>query len=331
MPEDVVQLQAALAARSVVKNWSTGAELVELLRTAHEAGWLSRLRNGTTAVALAASTGIPVESAADVLSVLGSAEVVEADGGSWHLTPSFAALVDGVAGVDLSATLASTDLTRAEIARAAEPANGLDGAQALTVARDSGVRVGPGAQALYGLIYQALPEYRGLLEQGGPVLDVGSGIGGTLLTTVSLFDQLHGVGVEVVAEIATELRSRTQAAGLADRVEIRAVDARELNDEGVFAASFWAQPFFAGDARPGTLAAIHRALRPGGLLLMQELFPPLTEQAGAREHLDQLFHRRAGATFGRSAEELAAEAEKAGFHDPEITTTALGRVLTVRR
>ncbi|MBB4689004.1 SAM-dependent methyltransferase [Amycolatopsis jiangsuensis] len=333
MAEDggVERIQAAMAARSAVRGWSTGAELLALLRAAHDAGWLSRLRNGATAAELAGSSGIAAGQVTDALSVLGNAEVAQAHEDYWLLTPAFAALVDGVAGIELPAVLAAVDLSRSEIARVAEPVRRLGGADALTLAEDSGLRVTAGTQTLFGLIHEALPEFRELLEKGGPLLDVGSGVGGFLLTTTSLFDRLHAVGVEVVEEVAAELRSRAHQAGLAERVEIRTLDARELTDEGTFAASFWAQPFFAAEARPGTLAAIRRAVRPGGLLLMQELFPPLTEQAGSRDRLDQLFHRRQGATFGRSAEELAAEAVAAGFRDPEIVETPLGRLVAVRR
>jgi hypothetical protein len=37
---------------------------------------------------------------------------------------------------------------------------------------------------------------------------VGSGIGGALLTTLTLFDKLRAVGVEIVLEVAAELGRR---------------------------------------------------------------------------------------------------------------------------
>ncbi|MCA1283501.1 hypothetical protein, partial [Saccharopolyspora sp. 7B] len=36
---------------------------------------------------------------------------------------------------------------------------------------------------LYQVLYQALPDYQDRLARGGPLLDVGSGVGGALLTT----------------------------------------------------------------------------------------------------------------------------------------------------
>jgi predicted methyltransferase len=97
--------------------------------------------------------------------------------------------------------------------------------------------------------------------------------------------------------------------------------------------SFWAQPFFDPSARADTLAVIFRALRPGGLLLVQELFPPVSEEdeTNVRVRLDRLFLEQHHGTFGRAAEALAAEAEAAGFRDSEIVTTPLGRLVLTHK
>lgn len=114
----------------------------------------------------------------------------------------------------------------------------------MTLARDWGVRPGAGARQLYGLVYDAVPEYRDRLAEGGPLLDVGSGVGGALLTTLSLFPKLHAVGAEIVPAVATETRARAEEAGVGSRVEVRAVDARTLEDQSTFAVCYWAQGFF---------------------------------------------------------------------------------------
>jgi SAM-dependent methyltransferase len=112
---------------------------------------------------------------------------------------------------------------------------------------------------------------------------------------------------------------------VADRVEVRCVDARDLDDEASFTACFWAQAFFPADARAATLAAILRALRPDGLLLVQEVLPP--QPATVRAQLDQLFFRQLDAAVGVSAEALAAEADAAGFRDARIIESPLGRLV----
>lgn len=326
------RLQAALSARSTMKRWAEGAELVEIVRAAHDAGWLEKLHDDTTAAELSAGTGASAEQVSNVLAVLVSAGVVRAEEASFRLSPAFDALVAGVSGVDFPTALAALDLARHQIGRVAEPSP-LSGAQALVLARDWGVRASTGARELYGLLYQALPDYRGRLCRGGPLLDVGSGVGGALLTTLTLFDELRAVGVEIVPEIAAESRRRAHEAGVASRVEIRAADASTLDDESAFTVSYWAQAFFPTGTRAEVLAAIFRALKPEGLLLMQELFPPADDgdDPTTGSLLDELFYRQQNIAFGCSAEALAAEAGAAGFEDPQIIDSPVGKLVLVRK
>jgi hypothetical protein len=256
------RLGAALSAKTAMRNWAAGAELIEIVRAAHDAGWLEQLHGETTADELAAANGVSVEQVVNALAVLTSAGVVQAKAESLCLSPTFDALVVGdYGGGGMPATLDALDLTVDQIKQVVKPADrrpGLDGEQALIVARDFGVRPGPGARQVYGLLCQSVPEYRDRLEQGGPLLDVGCGIGG---------------------------------------------------------------------------AAIFHALRPDGLLLMQELFPPLTTQdePPTRFLLDRLAYRQRDIPFGLSAEDLAAEASAAGFQDAQITDTPLGRLILIRK
>lgn len=330
------RLQAALSARSVMKSWAEGMELIELVRGVHHAGWLKQLHEETTANELSSATGVPVEQVSNVLAVLASAGVVQAEETSYRLSPTFDALVAGASGVDMPTVLGAIELARDHMGQAVQPTDsqhGLDGEQALAIARDWGVRATPGSRQLYEVLYQTLPEYRDRLAHGGPLLDVGSGVGGALLTTLTLFDKLRAVGVEVVPEVAAELRRRAEDAGVADRVDIRATDARRLRDESAFAVSFWAQAFFSDSDRADTLAAIFRSLRPDGLLLMQEHLQPRTaqEEPTTRAQLDHLFYRQQNVTFGLSAEALAAEASASGFHETQIIDTPVGRLVVTRK
>lgn len=331
-PQGLPRLQAALAARAQLKAWSEGAELIELVRAAHQAGWLALLHKETTAQDLANTCDIPVEQAANVLAVFAAAGVVDGKAGVFRLSPEFDALVAGNTGADLGETLDAIDLTRDRVALATTKDDALTGQQALILARDWGI--GPSAEAreLYQVLYTSTPEFRARVEKGGPLLDVGCGIGGHLLTAATRYPDLRVVGIEIVPEVADETRRRAERAGVADRVEIRTVDARSLTDESAFEVSFWAQPFFPPSTRADTIAAIFRALRPGGLLLVQELFPPVSEEdESVRPRLDRLVLQQQHASFGRTAEDLAAETAEAGFRDAEIVVSALGRLVLTRK
>lgn len=326
-------IQAAMTARSMMRTWSEGLEVIELVRAAHHAGWLARLCAAMTAAELAAATAVSVEQASNVLAVLVSAGVVQGEEDMFRLSPAFEALLAGADGVELTTVLGSVETARAQLVQAVLPdgrRQGLTGEQALTLARDWGLRATSGSREVFDLLYHHLPEYRERLEQGGPLLDVGSGVGGALLTTLSLFDKLHAVGVEIIPEVAAEVRRRADDAGVADRVDIRNVDARTLTDDSAFAASFWAQAFFTDDSRADTLAAVLRALRPDGLLVLQELFPPPPEPT-TRAQLDRLFYRQQQVGYGLSAEDLAAEGHKAGFAAAQIVDSPLGRLVLLRK
>nr|WTC14144.1 class I SAM-dependent methyltransferase [Streptomyces anthocyanicus] len=334
----VESMQAAMAARSVMKGWAEGLELIELVRATHRAGWLADLRADATAAELAAAHSTSVKQVSDVMAVLASAGVVRPGerAASFRLSPDFDALVAGASGVEMGTVLGAVELARGQVAQAVKPmgqAAGIDGEQALVVARNWGLRPSPASRQMIGMLYDVVPEFKARLEGGGPLLDVGCGVGGALLTALTLFDRLRAVGVETVPEVADECRRRAEAAGVADRVDIRTMDARKLRDESAFSVSFWAQPFFSQDVRADTLATIHRALRPNGLLLVQELFAPQTAQdePTPRTQLDRLFFTQRQIPYGLSAEELADEGSAAGFQDPQVADSPLGRLVLLRK
>jgi len=55
------------------------------------------------------------------------------------------------------------------------------------------------------------------------------------------------------------------------------------------------------------------------------------DAATTRSQLDRLFHRQQDLAFGLSAEDLATEAEAAGFRDARIIASPLGRLVTLRK
>jgi cyclopropane fatty-acyl-phospholipid synthase-like methyltransferase len=140
------------------------------------------------------------------------------------------------------------------------------------------------------------------------------------------------VGIELVAPVAAEAERRAKDLGLSERVEIRSMDARDLADEDVFDVAFWAQPFFPEPVRAGTLAAILRALKPGGLLAVQEMERPPEEPAERPAFaLRELVFSGWGVPFACSAEALAAEATAAGFVLERIGETPFGRLVIARK
>ncbi|MFE5113672.1 SAM-dependent methyltransferase [Streptomyces sp. NPDC056663] len=330
-------VQAAMGARARLRQWADGGQVVDLLHAAATAGWLDALTVPTTLNALASASGVSAERARRVVEVFLAAGVIR----TWDdpspvfvLTEEFAALNEGPAGVRLDDTIDDIAAARDRVRSAVSPVARFDWERdALVVARNWGMLPTAASKAVFAMAFDSVPEYRDRLSAGGTLLDVGSGIGGALLASLTMFPALRAVGVERADDVVKELRERAEAAGVTSRLEIRQADAQELDDETVHEVAYWAQAFFPRDARATTLAAVRRALVPGGLLLVQELSPPAQDSPDAHLHsaLDALVADSRGVLPVRTAEELAAELRNGGFEDVQVTATPVGRLVVGRR
>ncbi|GID32270.1 SAM-dependent methyltransferase [Paractinoplanes brasiliensis] len=321
----------AVAAAQVIELWSTGAQALSLLAAAHEWGWIRFLATPRELDRLADFTGHSPERIVVAVDALQAHGVVRRDGTAVSLTPTFATLAADDAWLTLSDVLDSADLARRLVRGAVQGATApLTGPDALIAARTAGGRPTPVTSALVERLLQDLPEWHETLPRGC-LLDVGCGVATTTLTLAHLFPRLRATAVEVVPEVAVEARRRASRLQVADRVEVRCLDARDLTGDAAFDSACWAQSFFPEPVRAATLAVIRRALRPGGWLVLEE-------EDADRQDLDQrsgtlrrLVREQEHPALNRSAEELAAEAEAAGFTLHRVASTRFGRFVLLRR
>ena len=314
-----------------ISAWSHAAQALTLLTAAHQRGWLTFLRYPRTAPELAAFTGVEGARLAAALRVLEASGVVRRTGDTIDLRPEFAELVadDGLYALDdlLGRATAMKRLV-GDSADASGPARPTD-EESLAVARGFVWRPGPGGREIYRGMLNALPEFESAVR-AGRMLDVGCGVAGAMLTAATMFPRMSGVGLEAVPSVAAE--AHRSAATFGDRIRIVAMDARDFDETAAFDVCFWAQPFFPAETREDTLRMINRALKPGGILLEQEM------EVEPRDEDDRLGFALRGLVFGgwnvpfaRTAEDLAAEARSAGFETVRIAATNLGRVVISRR
>lgn len=130
------------------------------------------------------------------------------------------------------------------------------------------------------------PATLGRLEEGGRLLDVGAGAGHALIHYARRFPATEVVGIEF-DEPSIELARRAVAgAGLSDRVEIRFGDANQLDEESAYdlaTMNITLHETGGPNEYRNVLSRVHRALKPGGTLLLAELPYPDSPQAYRQE------------------------------------------------
>lgn len=128
----------------------------------------------------------------------------------------------------------------------------------------------------FGDFLEDLPFYQGYAERAGsPLLEVGCGTG--RLTVPLAVAGFRLVGLDISLAMLDRARERAAAAGVADRIRWVHGDATQGVPEGPYPMAFIPLNTFLHfhtlEAQRAVLAHLHRALEPGGLLLLDCLNP----------------------------------------------------------
>jgi SAM-dependent methyltransferase len=322
------------AALAKVNAWVNGARILAVLRELRGRGWFEFLAQPRSYDELLSFSGLPATQLDDLLAVLVVHEIATRESGTVRLTPSFAEFTADDASAGLDEILAYSAVSIDQLRRAVSTPGPLPLSEpdALVLARASGGRPTEITKVLYEHCWIGdLPELSDAIRSGR-FLDAGCGVATTALTLARIYPESRVVGIDVVPAVIAEAEVRAETLGVADRAEFRCVDAQEFEADNSFDAAFWAQPFFPESARAGTLAAIRRALRPGGLLVLQEMAVEPTNPAALPGYtLRRLTARSTGHLYGTTAEALIVEAEAAGFELVRIARSEGDRYVIMRR
>ncbi|MFI0907353.1 class I SAM-dependent methyltransferase [Streptomyces sioyaensis] len=169
------------------------------------------------------------------------------------------------------------------------------------------------------------------LQEGMRLLDVGCGWGSMVLHAAREYG-VRAVGITLSEEQATFARKRVAEAGLADRIEIRVQDYREVHDEPFDAISSVGMAEHVGRTQYAEYAgALYSLLKPGGRLLNHQIArrPVADEDA---YHVDEFIDRYVFpdgelAPLGRTVGQL----EEAGFEVRDVEAIREHYGLTLRQ
>ena len=287
--------------------WSLAA-----IALAAERGALSAIAAGPCTVddvAKVASIALPTARAlVDTLAALG---LVALDGEQVRDAGPLVAFRDRNAAHVLAADLRSTLGTTRDAAYAAESTGPVEGWRAIdpVAVRAQGI-VSHAVTLSLAPLLKAMPDMHDRLSApGARFLDVGAGAAGLGIAYATLYPTLHVVGLEPSEVACAEARRAIDAAGLAERIEVRRAFGQDLQEAGAFTAAYVAQMFIPDDAIDAVWRATAAALAPGAWLTTGTIAVDGSDAGAA-------VARFRSAIWGggvRRAPEVIAALERAGF------------------
>ncbi len=134
----------------------------------------------------------------------------------------------------------------------------------------------PLAQVRTERIYLHIPAVADRLRQGGRLLDVGCGVGTQVESLAQAFPTATFVGIDILTHMLEVARELIGSGGLSDRVTFLQTGAEQLEDEEAFdvVAMNIVLHELPPAIRPRAVAAMCRALCPGGVLISNDFLYP---------------------------------------------------------
>jgi predicted O-methyltransferase YrrM len=332
---DATDRRAYFEALAAVTAALSRAEVLGLVRGAWRSGLIEALVEGGDVASLAVATGLPEGRVADLCVALDAHEIADLDGSTYRLHPRWGAVAVPGGFVTLDAVLDISVVRTRLLEVIASGGHDFWAHPGDRLAYARGVSPDPMAPESVAALRRSLETCEPLIERlraGGRYLELGCGVAGNLCAMLQSFPGIRAVGVELSDELAAEARRRGEVLGIADRLEVVCADATEVDWPEEFDLVFWSQMFFPAETRAPALAAAHRCLRRGGMVMA-----PAIEVSEVLEHdrrsdegrelaLDRVIHAAWGVPV-RPVEDLLAEVAEAGFLDVQVADREISKLV----
>jgi SAM-dependent methyltransferase len=294
-------------ARNILNQWEQAACALALLRASLDAGVLDATREQCSVTEIASATNLEVDVVSDLCEGLLQFGVLEGSNGKFKLSPPFLILTAPDAPQTLANWLEDSGVwIRAlkECHTGQKPYQSLPSDEIVTIARGAwGLPSSSQALDSFAELDASIPEIQKLWQRGGWHMELGCGVGRDLLRIAVSYPKVTVVGVDLSREVLDEVSAQARSLGIADRVQVRCCDARQIEEVGIYDTIMWSQIFFPSETREKTAHVAFQALKPGGYFLL-----PLLDNSP----MDRLIFRHWGLSYF-SPGEIRAELEQAGF------------------
>ena len=339
--EKLVQmLQDYSEALRVLASSIANHQFMGLLRGAFTSGLLSIARTPQTLPHIAAALNVGEERAAALCLALEAYGVLIRDSGRYQVDERWAILSAPEAPIAFQTMLDAADAVAHALEHAALGSydyRTLPGDARLALARGGTFDpTSPYAPTiLETLLRDSAPEVHAMLAAGGRYLELGCGIGGTLLSLLRAYPLMTAVGVELAGDVLNEARRRATALGVSRRVVFYQGDARDFSEFAAFDVASWSQSFFPTPTRALTLQVARYALKPGGFLLVPLMkdWPAQSEGMPSDEVRQSLLQRMLYSGWDipvLDVPDIQQEIEAAGFDATGLVTTPLQHIIVAR-
>jgi SAM-dependent methyltransferase len=293
---------------------SAGVWGVAVVAACAEVGLVERLREPAGLEALAAGAGLSPALTERLLDVLVALGLVDRRGELYAATPELAQRSPSLLAADGAATLLqAADMLR----RAAAGELNTEGWRHTdpAVLQAQGTMSAGAVPFLERHVFPSAPGIPERLTTGAAFLDVGAGVAAVTIELCRRFPRLRAVGLEPAEAPLALARRNVEAAGLVERVELRRQLVQELDDADAFDLAWLPLSFLPHEVVPVALARVHRAMRPGGLLLLATLGGGIGDLRSAAAGLRSVLW---GGDEAIEPRRVAALLEAAGFTDISV-------------
>jgi SAM-dependent methyltransferase len=300
----------------LVAELSASAWTLASLDACLEAGILQCLTEPHSRAELSERTGVPAALVEALLDLLAAVGLVRRAGDAFTAAPGLQPLLTPPAQDYLLRDVRATTLQSRELMQGAKRGALRTGwahtDPELLEAQGAGSTGAPAARMLSERLF---PRLEGLVERlqapTASFLDVGSGVGALSIELCRIWPQLRVVGLEPQAVPLAEGQRNVAAAGLGDRIALRAQRIEQMTEHEAFDLAWLPQVFLPREAFGSGLQTVREALRPGGWAILLVIGAPGSDPRAALGRLINVLWGEEA----RRTEEVERAAIAAGF-DP---------------